>query len=93
MIPSVHSGRLRTSSVSSMRSTKVPPCWRTKSQLYSAARALPTWKYPVGDGAKRAAGSGVGHTVRLGIPGAGGLPQGLSGVSLPLWRWRRSGNR
>ena len=44
MIPSVHSGRLRASSVSSMRRTNVPPCWRTKSQLNSAARALPTWK-------------------------------------------------
>jgi hypothetical protein len=28
----------------------VPPCWRAKSQLNSAVRALPTWKKPVGDG-------------------------------------------
>ena len=75
MMPSVHSGRLRASSVSSMRRTKVPPCWRAKSQLNSAARALPTWKYPVGDGAKRARGA-VGSVIRYGwrIPGAGGLP-------------------
>ncbi len=44
MIPSVHSGRLRASSVSSMRRMNVPPSRRTKSQLNSAARALPTWK-------------------------------------------------
>ena len=44
MIPSVHWGRLRASSVSSIRRMNVPPCWRTKSQLKSAARALPTWK-------------------------------------------------
>src|ERR1019366_10635562 len=56
MIPSVHSGRLRTSSVSSMRSTNVPPYWRAKSQLNSADRAPPTWKYPVGDGANRTLG-------------------------------------
>ncbi len=44
MMPAVHSGRLRASSVSSIRSTKVPPSRRTKSQLNRAARALPTWK-------------------------------------------------
>ena len=44
MIPSVHSGLLRASSVSSIRRMNVPSCWRTKSQLNSAARALPTWK-------------------------------------------------
>ena len=60
MIPSVHSGRLRASSVSSIRRMNVPPCCRTKSQLNSAARALPTWKYPVGEGAKRARGGEVG---------------------------------
>ena len=59
MIPSVHSGRLRAASVSSIRKMKVPPAPRTKSQLNSAARALPTWKYPVGDGAKRARGAVV----------------------------------
>src|SRR5664280_3196473 len=52
-IPSTHSSRLRSASVSSMRSTNVPPDWRATSQLNSAVRALPTWKYPVGDGAKR----------------------------------------
>ncbi len=44
MIPSVHSGRFRVSSVSSMRNTNVPPHRRAKNQLNSAARALPTWK-------------------------------------------------
>ena len=33
MIPSVHSGRLRASSVSSMRSTNVPPSRRASAQL------------------------------------------------------------
>ena len=53
MIPCVHSGRLRASSVSSMRSTNVPPTRLASAQLYSAVRAPPTWKKPVGDGAKR----------------------------------------
>src|SRR5580704_15976734 len=73
MIPSVHSGRLRSSSVSSMRRTNVPPCWRTNSQLKSAARALPTWKYPVGDGAKRARGGVVVGSVMWDTPSAGGV--------------------
>src|SRR3954465_11998945 len=42
---------LRSRSVSSIRSTKVPPVLRAKSQLKSAVRAPPTWRYPVGDGA------------------------------------------
>src|SRR5271167_4571648 len=66
MIPSVHSGRLRASSVSSIRRMNVPPRRRTKSQLYSAARALPTWKYPVGEGAKRARGGEAGTVMRDG---------------------------
>ena len=53
MMPCVHSGRLRASSVSSMRSTNVPPVWRASAQLNSAVRAPPTWKKPVGDGANR----------------------------------------
>src|SRR5690606_28449698 len=53
MMPSVHSGRLRAASVSSMRSTNLPPdCWAS-AQLYSAERAPPTWNMPVGEGAKR----------------------------------------
>src|SRR3974390_1015026 len=56
-MPSVHSARLRSVSVSSMRRTKVPPCWRAYSQLNRAVRALPTWKYPVGEGAKRTRGA------------------------------------
>src|SRR5437867_5387007 len=53
MIPSVHSGRLRAASVSSIRSTNVP--WRCSAytQLNSADRAPPTWNIPVGEGAKR----------------------------------------
>src|ERR1041384_3248045 len=36
-----------------MRSTYVPPCLRAQSQWKSAVRALPIWRYPVGDGANR----------------------------------------
>ena len=53
MIPWVHSGWLRTSSVSSIRSTNVPPCCFANAQLYNAVRAPPMWKIPVGDGANR----------------------------------------
>jgi len=35
----------------------VPPVCRAKSQLKSAVRAPPTWRYPVGDGAKRTRGA------------------------------------
>ena len=38
--------------VSSTRSTISPPWWRANSQLNSAERALPTWRKPVGAGAK-----------------------------------------
>jgi hypothetical protein len=40
-----------------MRSTKTPLFPRAKSQLNSAVRALPTWKNPVGEGAKRTRGA------------------------------------
>src|SRR3954447_19603392 len=53
MIPRVHSGRFRASSVSSMRNTNLPPNRLAKAQLYNAVRAPPTWKKPVGDGANR----------------------------------------
>src|SRR4051794_25937926 len=43
----------RSRSVSSMRSTNVPPSWRAASQLNSAVRALPMCSAPVGEGAKR----------------------------------------
>ena len=55
MMPSIHSGRLRAASVSSMRSTSVPPAHAgAKAQLNKTDLALPTWNMPVGDGAKRA---------------------------------------
>ena len=43
----------RSRSVSSMRSSIVPPLWRAKSQLNKAVRAPPMCRKPVGDGAKR----------------------------------------
>src|SRR5579871_178446 len=57
MMPSVHSARLRSTSVSSIRRMKVPLCCRAKSQLKRAVRALPTCKKPVGEGAKRTRGA------------------------------------
>ncbi len=47
------SGVERSRSVSSIRSTNVPPVWRATSQLNSAVRAPPTCRLPVGLGAKR----------------------------------------
>ncbi len=43
----------RSRSVSSMRSTNWPPRWRASSQQYSAVRAPPICRKPVGLGAKR----------------------------------------
>ena len=43
----------RERSVSSMRRMKTPLWCRAKAQLKSAVRAPPTWKEPVGLGAKR----------------------------------------
>src|SRR5213592_2255457 len=43
----------RSASVSSMRRISVPSLPRASSQLNSAVRALPTWSWPVGLGAKR----------------------------------------
>ena len=52
-MPATMSHDDRSASVSSMRRTKVPPCRRANSQLKSAVRAPPMWRYPVGDGANR----------------------------------------
>ena len=41
-MPSIHSGRLRAASVSSMRSTSTPPDCLATTQLTSADRAPPT---------------------------------------------------
>src|SRR5215217_8180981 len=43
----------RSTSVSSMRRMNVPPAPRASNQLNKAVRALPTWRCPVGLGAKR----------------------------------------
>jgi hypothetical protein len=44
-------GTMRGVSRSSSRQMNVPPRERTESQAASAARALPRWISPVGDGA------------------------------------------
>src|SRR3984885_12372100 len=49
----MYSGVTRLWSVSSIRSTKVPPVCRAKAQSYSAVRMLPTCRSPLGEGAKR----------------------------------------
>src|SRR6267378_5642054 len=51
---------LRPTSVSSKRRIIVPPLWRAYSQLKMKVRALPTWRKPVGEGANRTRGDGVG---------------------------------
>ena len=43
----------RATSVSSMRSTNSPPKWRANAHEYSAVRAVPRCRKPVGDGAIR----------------------------------------
>ena len=52
----VLSGVERSWSESSMRRMKAPPVLRAHSQLKSAVRTPPMWRYPVGDGAKRRRG-------------------------------------
>src|SRR5689334_11525770 len=52
-MPLTNSGLKRALSVSSTRRMNRPPLWRAKSQLNSAVRAPPTWRNPVGLGAKR----------------------------------------
>src|SRR6266478_4167570 len=47
---------LRSTSVSSTRRIMVPLLWRAYSQLKMKVRALPTWRNPVGEGAKRTRG-------------------------------------
>src|SRR6185312_1051698 len=53
MIWSTESCVERATSVSSMRSTNSPPWWRAYAHEYSAVRAVPRWRKPVGDGAMR----------------------------------------
>src|SRR5690606_4781754 len=47
-----------------MRSTNSPPRWRDSSQQYSAVRAPPMCRYPVGLGAKRVRTVMAGRQVR-----------------------------
>src|SRR3989449_11744801 len=61
----------RERSVSSMRRTKAPRWWRANSQLKSAVRAPPTWRWPVGPGANRTR-TGEAISVRLEQPAPGG---------------------
>src|SRR6185312_4931654 len=49
----MYSGSTRVRSVSSIRSTNVPPVERANAQSYRAVRALPTCRSPLGDGANR----------------------------------------
>src|SRR3546814_668991 len=59
---STYSSRDRSASVSSRRSRKRPPFFRAHIQLSSAVRFLPTFRLPVGEGAKRVV------TVKLFLP-------------------------
>src|ERR1700704_2984886 len=65
----------RSRSVSSIRSSILPPRPRAYSQLNSAVRAPPIWRKPVGEGAKRVTMESV-ITGRVGRPKeAGGVYQ------------------
>src|SRR4249919_1595620 len=50
---SMYSGSTRVRSVSSIRSTNVPPVERANAQSYRAVRTLPTCRSPLGEGANR----------------------------------------
>src|SRR5215469_2925352 len=50
---SMYSGVTRVWSVSSIRSTNVPPVERANAQSYRAVRTLPTCRSPLGEGANR----------------------------------------
>src|SRR5436305_3774115 len=67
-MPSIHSGRLRPTSVSSIRSANKPPVCRAWSQLKRAVRTLPTWSSPVGAGEyrTRTSASGMFRSLRRG---------------------------
>src|SRR5947207_9824391 len=49
----MYSGVTRVRSVSSIRSTNVPPVERANAQSYRAVRTLPTCRSPLGEGANR----------------------------------------
>src|SRR3972149_8713610 len=77
----MHSSVERERSVSSIRRIKAPSWCRAKSQLKSAVRAPPTWRWPVGLGAKRTRTvPGVGLTVKT-LPGEVGTRQDV--LTLP----------
>src|SRR6267142_3062683 len=75
MIAETAAGVDRVRSVSSMRSRKMPPWCRAKSQLKSAVRAPPMCRKPVGEGAKR--------TVTV-IPGGWGAAEPISTIGQPV---------
>src|ERR1017187_8624132 len=58
------SGTYRPWSVSSMRSTKLPPVERAASQAKRAVRTLPRWRKPVGEGANRVRMGATGRPQR-----------------------------
>src|ERR1700709_1318538 len=67
------SGVLRARSVSSMRSTRVPPKCRAKAQLKRAERTLPTCRLPVGDGGNRTRTASGATFPRTGSPWTGSV--------------------
>ncbi len=46
----------------------MPPLWRAYSQLKMKVRALPTWRNPVGDGAKRTRSIILEYSETVGSP-------------------------
>src|ERR1700684_1753117 len=76
-ICSTFSGVERSRSVSSMRSTKVPPLCLASSQLNRAVRAPPMCSAPVGGGAKRTRIVSVPMLIGAHVSPAGGLPKAI----------------
>src|SRR4051812_47689672 len=84
-----------------MRRRYRPPRRRASSQLNSAVRAPPTWRYPVGDGAKRTRiiwslsvlGPGITNDQAHGGQARGGLTRVSSSAAelQPAQSWKRNG--
>ena len=73
MMPSVHSGRLpRLVGVLNAQDERHRARARTTELNERPARALPTWKEPVGDGTKHHRGRVIGSLMRC-APGADGM--------------------
>src|SRR5689334_22023513 len=77
------SSRKRARSVSSIRRTNWPPCWRTKARSKSDTYAVPTWGSPVGLGATRSR-TGPSPSERWSATGHERVREGADALDLDL---------